>query len=627
MSSVSRSGAESDTYSTMATDSHALSESWTIGERMCAALMPFIAVVEVLMFAVAGCFTCRSRSCIVHNQKPAYTAHDFTRLADETRFTYNEVEALHALFKRLSSSLIDDGMIHKEELQLALFQTPDGENLFLDRVFDLFDEKRNGVIEFDEFVHVLGVFHPYAPINEKIDFAFKLYDLRQTGFIEPEEVKQMVAAILMESNMNLSDDLLEAIVDKTIADVDKDNDGKISKEDWRAFVSRNPSLLKNMTLPYLKVWNFLSLCGTLLFCDRLGVMIQNSPEKSLPFQQYSLLFLFTSASDSKILKNAEAEEAMADKPSRSLILYGNGLARFIDSSHNHLHSLASLSSCALLTLPNSPPSESEDERTVREFAVLLDASHTYSNMKGQITRNASQEDPSEQTLHDRFMGMKAAILTNNSSLKSFSAKLGFSVLQLDDLAKGCSAELQHNVLALGLLKLLGFQEGKVLDNEHFDLVFVHIEAGEKVNRSEQEGVAANVEYMDALVGGIMSQAQPGSDISSRLHLSLVMSYGSVLVGDDSKFSVSKKVHDKNSYLSVLYPLQSYAMKGGIPRKDVRHYSPMLVAQWQYAVTRKDNAERFFFEDFVEHGGNLAIPADRFLHEIAFKLWKAPKYGA
>lgn len=30
---------------------------------------------------------------------------------------------------------------------------------------------------------------------------------------------------------------------------------------------------------------------------------------------------------------------------------------------------------------------------------------------------------------------------------------------------------------------------------------------------------------------------------------------------------------------------------------------------------------------MQHGGNLTIPADRFLHEIAFKLWKAPKYGA
>lgn len=31
----------------------------------------------------------------------------------------------------------------------------------------------------------------------------------------------------------------------------------------------------------------------------------------------------------------------------------------------------------------------------------------------------------------------------------------------------------------------------------------------------------------------------------------------------------------------------------------RHYHPMLIAQWQYAVTRKDTAETFSFEDFKE----------------------------
>ncbi|XP_026447354.1 calcineurin B-like protein 10 isoform X1 [Papaver somniferum] len=233
------------------------SSSLTIGEKLCAACIPFIALIEILIFAVSDCLECSSSSSdrFKNPQKNKLSKRrydDLARLANETQFSVNEVEALFELFKKLSNSIIEDGLIHKEELQLALFQAPHGENLFLDRVFDLFDEKKNGVIEFEEFVHSLSVFHPYAPVEEKIDFAFRLYDLRQTGYIEREEVQQMVIAILNESDLRLSEDLLESIIDQTFADSDADKDGKINKEEWKSFVLRHPSLLRNMTLPYLK---------------------------------------------------------------------------------------------------------------------------------------------------------------------------------------------------------------------------------------------------------------------------------------------------------------------------------------------------------------------------------------
>ncbi|BBG97652.1 Calcium-binding EF-hand family protein [Prunus dulcis] len=162
----------------------------------------------------------------------------------------SEVESLYELFKKLSSSVVKDGLIHKEELQLALLQNS-SKNLFLDRVFDLFDVNNNGHIEFEEFVETLSVFHPKTPDAVKITYAFKLYDLKHTGYIEREELKEMVLALLNESDLILSDDIVEMIVDKTFMEADRKADGRIDEEEWKEYVADNPSLLKNMTLPYL----------------------------------------------------------------------------------------------------------------------------------------------------------------------------------------------------------------------------------------------------------------------------------------------------------------------------------------------------------------------------------------
>ncbi|KAJ4959102.1 hypothetical protein NE237_026213 [Protea cynaroides] len=192
-----------------------------------------------------GCFHSTAR-------KPFRGHEDPVILASQTAFTVSEVEALFELFKSISSSVIDDGLINKEEFQLALFKNKKEENLFANRIFDLFDVKRKGVIDFGDFVRALNVFHPNVPLEDKIDFSFKLYDLDSTGFIERHEVKQMLIALLCESELRLADETLEVILDKTFLEANVNQDGKIDYAEWQDFVSRNPSLMKIMTLPYLR---------------------------------------------------------------------------------------------------------------------------------------------------------------------------------------------------------------------------------------------------------------------------------------------------------------------------------------------------------------------------------------
>uniref|UniRef100_A0A803MVX7 Calcineurin B-like protein n=1 Tax=Chenopodium quinoa TaxID=63459 RepID=A0A803MVX7_CHEQI len=119
-----------------------------------------------------------------------------------------------------------------EEFQLVLFKNKKKENLFASRIFDLFDVKRKGVVNFGDFVRVLNVFHPNASQEDKIDFTFKLYDLDGIGYIERDEadrssfnesmlivlflceMRQLLIAILCESELKLADETIEQILYK-----------------------------------------------------------------------------------------------------------------------------------------------------------------------------------------------------------------------------------------------------------------------------------------------------------------------------------------------------------------------------------------------------------------------------
>lgn len=182
-----------------------------------------------------------------------FAGNEQRALAAQTHFSYDEVCALKELFKRLSNSLHHDGLIHRDEFAYAIFKTQNQSNLFTDKVFQVFDIKQNDVIDFDEFVRSLSVFHPNAPLAEKAGFAFRIYDLDNTGWIEPGEIKRFLAALLKDNPaITLDEAEIDSIVDQTFAEADVAGDGHISSQEWQQLVQRSPDIISYMTLPVLK---------------------------------------------------------------------------------------------------------------------------------------------------------------------------------------------------------------------------------------------------------------------------------------------------------------------------------------------------------------------------------------
>lgn len=82
--------------------------------------------------------------------------------------------------------------------------------------------------------------------------AFRIYDINQSGAIEPPELKRFLVAIMADNpDVHLDDKALENIVADTFDQVDVTGDGRIVPEEWMTLVKKNPSIISYMTLPVL----------------------------------------------------------------------------------------------------------------------------------------------------------------------------------------------------------------------------------------------------------------------------------------------------------------------------------------------------------------------------------------
>jgi serine/threonine-protein phosphatase 2B regulatory subunit len=108
----------------------------------------------------------------------------------------------------------------------------------------IFDEDGGGDVDFQEFVSGLSAFSSKGNKEEKLRFAFKVYDIDRDGYISNGE---LFIVLKMMVGSNLKDMQLQQIVDKTIMEADLDKDGKISFEEFTRMVE-NTDVSMSMTL-------------------------------------------------------------------------------------------------------------------------------------------------------------------------------------------------------------------------------------------------------------------------------------------------------------------------------------------------------------------------------------------
>lgn len=158
-----------------------------------------------------------------------------------TNFTPKEIKRLYKRFKKLDKD--GNGNITRDEFlmipELAV-------NPLVKRVISIFDANNDDCVNFKEFISALSVFNSQSNSQEKLEFAFKVYDIDNDGFISNGE---LFTVLKMMVGNNLSDTQLQQIVDKTILEADEDKDGKISFQEF-VKVLEHTDLDKSMVIKF-----------------------------------------------------------------------------------------------------------------------------------------------------------------------------------------------------------------------------------------------------------------------------------------------------------------------------------------------------------------------------------------
>ena len=156
-----------------------------------------------------------------------------------SNFNSKEIQRLKKRFMKLDRD--GSGSIDKDEF----LQIPQiANNPLALRLIAIFDEDGGGTVDFQEFVAGLSAFSNQGSREEKLRFAFKVYDMDRDGLISNGE---LFLVLKMMVGNNLKDQQLQQIVDKTIMEADTNGDGKLDFEEFQAMVA-NTDVAKQLTL-------------------------------------------------------------------------------------------------------------------------------------------------------------------------------------------------------------------------------------------------------------------------------------------------------------------------------------------------------------------------------------------
>jgi len=146
-----------------------------------------------------------------------------------------DINELRKIFQQFDEN--NDGHLTKDELYkgLSMILTKSEALKQVEKIMEQIDTDQNGFIEYEEFLRA-SLNKEKILTKENLKSAFEIFDIDKSGSINARELKK-----ILDEGGNVSDEAWQMI----IKDIDKDNDGEISYEEFKKMMFNIINMSKN----------------------------------------------------------------------------------------------------------------------------------------------------------------------------------------------------------------------------------------------------------------------------------------------------------------------------------------------------------------------------------------------
>ncbi|XP_039191837.1 Kv channel-interacting protein 4 isoform X6 [Crotalus tigris] len=170
-------------------------------------------------------------------------------LEAQSKFTKKELQILYRGFKNECPS----GIVNEEAFKEIYSQFfPQGDSTtYAHFLFNAFDTDHNGSVSFEDFVMGLSILLR-GTVQEKLSWAFNLYDINKDGYITKEEMLDIMKAIYdMMGKCTypvLQEDAPRQHVETFFQKMDRNKDGVVTIDEFIESCQKDENIMHSMQL-------------------------------------------------------------------------------------------------------------------------------------------------------------------------------------------------------------------------------------------------------------------------------------------------------------------------------------------------------------------------------------------